>query len=83
MNLQEMNSGKLMPSVYNNNKNTIHFIHHLAETPRNCVNTATADTTFLHLITTIALKGVEADSAEPLQGEVVTGTIWAKPCNPN
>lgn len=46
-------------------------------------NTAAADITLLHLITLIALKRVEEDSAEPLKGEGVTGSIWEKPCNLN
>lgn len=37
----------------------------------------------LHLITAIALKTVEEEKAEPLQEEVVIGTIWVKPCNLN
>lgn len=45
-------------------------------------NTAAADSTFLHLITLIALKRVE-EEAEPLKGEGVTGSIWEKPCNVN
>lgn len=58
---------------------------HLALTPSQsrCANMATANNTFLHLITLIALKRVEEGSVERLRGEVVTGTIWVKPCNLN
>lgn len=58
---------------------------HLALTPSPsiCGTMAIANTTFLHLITLIALKRVEEGSVEPLRGEVVTGTIWVKPCNLN